>query len=124
MGPFLSNQLPVPTKNGVGSDKRRNFGEGPSPDCFAADCEPPPLIVSQLEPLATELLLEDTVLFLEIFDDCILMAADPAGHGGNKDLPRLEDGGHPLIVARQRNIRQLSLSAQVGLFFPGIGSAE
>ena len=47
MGPLLSNELPVPPKDGVGSDERSNFGERAS--------------------------------------------ANPAGHGGDEDLPRLED---------------------------------
>ena len=54
----------------------------------------------------------------------LLMATDPAGEGGHEDLPGLKDGCHRAIVARRRSYRQLSLAAQVGLFFPGIRSAE
>jgi len=124
VGPLPSNELPVPTKDGVGSDKRRNLGESPSPDGLAADREPPTLIVGQSESSAPELLLQDAVLFSEILDDCVLMAADPTGEGGHEDLPGLEGGGHPSIVARKRSIRKLSLAVQTGLFFPGILSAD
>ncbi len=124
MGPVLGNQLPVPTKNRVGGDERSNICEGTSTDGFAADREPATLIVGQPESSTPELLLQDAVLFSEILDDYVLMAADPAGEGGHEDLPGLEDGGHPSIVARQRSIRQLSLAVQVGLFFPGILSAD
>ena len=67
---------------------------------------PAALSIGQHELFATELLFENSILFAKKLDDCILLAADPTGHRGYKDLPRLEDGGgHPLIVARQRNIR-------------------
>jgi hypothetical protein len=53
-----------------------------------------------------------------------LMAVDPAGERGHEDLPGLEHRRHPEIVARRRSIWQLSFAVQVGLFFPGIRSAE
>ena len=56
----------------------------------------------------TELLPEDSVLLAEILDDRILLAADPAGHGGYEDLPWLQRDGHPLIVAWSRRNGQLS----------------
>ena len=55
--PLLGNQLPVPSKGGVGSDERRNLGESPSADCFAAHGKPPPLCIGQLGSLASKLLL-------------------------------------------------------------------
>ncbi len=101
VGPFLGNELPVPTKDSVRRNERSNFGEGASPDCLAADSKTATLIIGQAELLATELLLEDSVLLAEVLDDRILLAADPASHGGNEDLPGLKDGGHPSIVARR-----------------------
>ncbi len=124
MGPLLGDELPMPTQNGVGCNERRNFAESPSPDGLAANREPATLIVGQPESSAPELLLQDAVLLLEILDDCVLMAADPTDQGGNEDLPGLEHSGHLSIVARQQSNRQLSLTDQVGLFFPGFGSAE
>ena len=96
MGPLLSNELPVPTKAGVGSDKRCNLGESPSPDGLAADREPPTLIVGQPESSASELLLEDSVFLAEIFDDRILLTGDPAGERGHEDLPGLK----PVAIRR------------------------
>ena len=54
----------------------------------------------QPESPATELLLEDSILLSEILDDRVLLTADPTSERCNKDLPGLEDGGHPSIVAR------------------------
>ncbi len=81
-------------------------------------------MIGQSEPSATELLLENAVFLLEVFDDRILLTGDPTCHSSDEDLPGLKDGGHPTIVARQRSIRQLSLAVQVGLFFPRNSSAE
>ncbi len=108
MGPLLGNELPVPTEDGVGSDERGDFGKGTAADCFASHGQSASLIIGQPESSATELLLENSVLLSEVFDDCILLAADPTGERSNEDLPGMEDGGHPQIVARQRSIRQLS----------------
>ncbi len=124
MSPLLGDELPMPTQDGVRRDERCNLGEGASPDGLAPNRKPTTLIVGQAESSTPELLLQDAVLFSEIFDDCVLMAADPAGHGGNKDLPGLEHSGHLSIVARWRSIWQLSLAVQVELFFPGSCSAE
>ncbi len=87
-------------QDGVRRDERCNLGEGASPDGLPADREPATLIVGQPESSATELLLQDAVLFSEILDDCVLMAADPAREGGHEDLPGLEYSGHLSIVAR------------------------
>ena len=99
VGPLLGYELPVPTKDGVGSDERSNFAESPSSDGLAADREPATLIVGQTESSTPELLLKDVVLFPEILDDSVLLATDPSGKGRNQDLPRLNDHRHLQIVA-------------------------
>jgi hypothetical protein len=53
-------------------------GEGTSSNSLASDGQPASLIIGQAESSATELLLEDSVLLAEIFNDRILLAADPA----------------------------------------------
>ncbi len=94
----IRDELSAPTKDGVWSYERSNFCQGASPDGFAADGKPATLIIGQAESSAAELLLEDSVLLSEKLDDRTLLTADPAGQGGNKDLPGLEDGGHRRIV--------------------------
>jgi len=108
VGPLLGDELPVPTKDGVGGDQRSNFAESPSPDGLATDREPATLIVSQPESSPSELLLQDAVLFPKILDDCVLLAARPASERGHEDLPGLEHRRHPEIVAKPRANRQLS----------------
>ncbi len=111
VSPLLGDELPMPTKDGVGSNQRSNFGQHASPDGLAAHSEPATLIIGQPESSSTELLFEDEVLLSEILDDRILLTADPAGQGSNKDLPGLKDGGYRRIVVLPRIIRQLSLAA-------------
>ncbi len=84
----------MPAKDGVGCDERGNFGQGASSDGLSAESEPATLIIGQSESSATELLLEDSVFLSEVFDDRILLTADPACQRGNKDLPGLKNGGH------------------------------
>jgi len=55
-----------------------------------------------------ELLLEDAVLLPEVVDRCVLLACDPSSHGGHEDLPWVEYGRHPLIVAGSAADRRLS----------------
>ncbi len=72
------------------------------------------LSVGQSKSLATKLLLEDSVLLAEVFDNRIMLTGDPAGQGGNEDLPRLKDDGHPLILPTPRANRQLSAGGETG----------
>jgi hypothetical protein len=85
----------MPTEDGVGRDKRGNFGESASANGLASDRKPATLSIGQAESPAAELLPENSVLLPEVFDDCILLAANPAGQGGNEDLPRVEHRRHP-----------------------------
>ncbi len=102
MGPVLCNELQVPTEKCVGSDYRCDVSEGATTDGLTSNREPAALIVGESKSSGTELLLENAVLLPEILDDCVLLAANPASQGGNKDLPRLEHGRHPTIVALGR----------------------
>jgi len=77
-----------------------------SADCLAAHGKPLPLRVRQSKSLAPELLLRDTVPFLEIVDDRILLTGDPTGHGGHEALPGAEYRRHPRIVAKSKTDRQ------------------
>ena len=112
MGPLLCNELAMPTKDGVGRNERSNFGEGAASDSLATDGESASLRIGQPESSPTKLLLQDSILLSEILDDRILLAADPAGEGGNEDLPRLKDDGHRRILPISLANRQLSVNAE------------
>jgi len=79
VSPLLGNELPVPTKDGVGSDDRRHRDERPSSDGFTPNREFAALVVGQSESSATELSPKNSVLLSGVFDECVLMVADPAG---------------------------------------------
>ncbi len=96
------------------SDKRSNFGEGASSDRLTSNRKSTTLIVCQPEPPVPKLLPEDSVLLAEILYDRILLSGDPAGQGGNEDLPRLKNNGHLSIVANSTTNRQLSRPSELG----------
>ena len=77
MGPLLSNELPVPAKDGVGSDERSDLGEDLTADGLTPDRKPATLSICQAESPAAELLPENSVFLPEVFDDCILLATNP-----------------------------------------------
>ena len=104
----------MPTKDGVWRDDRRNLGEGPSSDSLAPNGKSSALMIGQPEPSATELLLENAVFLMEVFDDRILLAADPASQGSDEDLPGVKDNRHRVIVATLRDNRQLSAGGETG----------
>jgi len=118
VGPLLRNQLPVPTKDSVGCDERGDLGKGAPANGLTSHGQSASLIVGQPESPATDLLLQDTILFAEVFDDRILLASDPAGQSGDEDLPWLKDGGHSGIVAREESFGQLPSADRNGLFCP------
>ena len=107
-GPFLRDELSVPKEDRVGGDERGDLSEDPSPDDLAPHGQSAALIDGQPESSATELLLEDAIRLAEVLNDRILLTRGPAGKRGNEDLPWLEDGGHPRIVAWMDSDRQLS----------------
>jgi hypothetical protein len=51
--------------------------ERPSPDGFTSDCKSAALVVGQSESFATELLLENTVLFAELVNGRVLSEPRP-----------------------------------------------
>ena len=89
VGPLRSDELTVPSKNGVRRDERSDFIKSTTANGLAANCESAALIVCQPQSLLPELLLEGPILLSEVLDDCILLLADPAGQGGHEDLPGL-----------------------------------
>ena len=104
----------MPTKDGVGRDDRCDLGEGPATDGLASNRESTPLVVSQPQSSATELLLQDTVFFSEVFDHRILPARDPAGHGGDQDLPGVKGCCHSLMMTNPKDNRQLFPAVETG----------
>ena len=104
----------MPGQDRVRRYESRDFLKSTSADRFTLGREPTALRVRETEASATELLLEDAVLLLQIINDSLLVLVDPASHGGHEDLPGLKNGGHPMIVATIRDNRQLSVSGEIG----------
>jgi hypothetical protein len=71
-------------------------------------------MIGQSDTSVTELLLENAVFLLEVFDDRILLMGDPTGHTSDEDLPGVKDSGHRLIVATHPTNRQPSTGGETG----------
>ncbi len=77
IGPLLRNELTVPSKQSIWSNKRFEFIKQPAAKDFGFHGEPYPLFVGKPKPLSFELFLEYTVLFEEIVDHRLLVAVKP-----------------------------------------------
>ncbi len=86
----------------------------PSSNSLAPHGQSSALMIGQSEPSATELLLENEVFLLEVFDDRILLTGDPTCHSSDEDLPGVKDNRHRVIVPTPRNNRQLSAGGETG----------
>ena len=89
IGPLLRDELPVPGEQRIGCHQRLQFIESPAPQQLGLLGQSHPLFVCEQKSLASELLLEDTVLLDEIIDDHLLLAVEPAGQGDYKEMERL-----------------------------------
>ena len=116
--PLLRNKLPMPAEECVGRDDRSDVRQGTSADGLSSYSQPTSLVVGEAKSSATELLLENSILFAEVLDDRILLLRDPAGQGGDEDLPWMEHRGHSVIVAALRDLGQLSGETVHAVEFP------
>ena len=64
----------------------------------------PALVIGESEASATELFLQDAILFDEILDDLGLVAVDPAGERGEEQLQWKETGHDADIVLVGRRV--------------------
>lgn len=78
----------MPSQNSVGSDDASKLAEKPPAWHFAFHRQPSPLTVGETKPLILELVLQNSVLFLEILNDCLLMVVDPASQGEQEKVQR------------------------------------
>ena len=81
-----------------------------SDECAVSRAMPPPggRNAASCRAAGRTRLLQDAVLLSEILDHPVLLAGNPAGEGRNEDLPRLEHGRHPRMLADRPDGGQLS----------------
>jgi hypothetical protein len=77
IGPFASDELAVPAKNGVRSDDRRDPLEQLPAKHLPLGGKSTALVIAQAET-PTQLLLQNPVLLLEVLKDLLLFSIEPA----------------------------------------------
>ncbi len=88
--PLLGDELAVPGQDGVGRHDGRHVTKHFPAQGLALDRQAPAFVVREANPLAFELAPQDSILFLDVGDDVLLMTVDPASQSYEEHLPRLD----------------------------------
>ena len=75
----------MPPEDGVGGHDGRKLAEESVADGVALRCEAAPFVVGEPERLLPELLAENVVLLVQVLEDVLLLAVQPAGEGRNEE---------------------------------------
>jgi hypothetical protein len=82
------DQLPMPSKESIGSHQGLDLGEPFSADLLGLRGETPALLIGESQSFSAYLLPQRSILLLEIIDDLLLMATDSAGEDQHQELQR------------------------------------
>ena len=85
-GPLFGDQDTEPTEQGIWSDEGGQFPKAAPADALGFARQPDSLGVGEALGFATELFQENAILFLEVFDDRLLVSAHPAGDSDQEEL--------------------------------------
>src|SRR5215469_4300816 len=77
---FLSDQLPVPSQQGLGRDNAGDLGKNLSSQGFGLYGQSPALMVIEAHSPATELFSKHAVLLAKILNDLPLVVVHPPGN--------------------------------------------
>jgi hypothetical protein len=114
----------MPSEDGVRCHDGSDVREAPASEGLSSHGQSPPLCVGQPESPAAELLLEDSILLPQVLDGGFLLTGEPAGHGGDENLPRLEERAHSESVRDRPAKRQLPIGQASGLNWQRFKSIE
>jgi len=84
----------MPAKDGVGRDNRANLGEGLETHRLAKHCEPASLVIVESDSPFPGLIAQDSILFLEVIDNTLLVIVEYAGDEDAEELPGIESWTH------------------------------
>ena len=98
--PFLSDQHPVPSEQGIRRDQRADFRQQLAAEHLGLNGQPPPLVVAQENALLAQLFLVHLVLGPQVVNHLLLLPMDPARDDHQQQLPGLEDQVHGSIHCR------------------------
>ena len=100
----------------MSGDEGRDLAKAASADELGFASEPAALGVGEAPGFAAELLEQNAIFFLEVFDDGLLVSVHPAGHGNEEELELSCHGvsKHSKVLAAQsfRRLRLIFLAVQ------------
>ena len=76
--PFNGNQFAVPSHDRIGCNNGSDLAQNPVADGFASHRQSASLVIGEAKALLSDLLLQDTILLLEVVDYALLISVDPA----------------------------------------------
>src|ERR1017187_8809369 len=85
-GPLFGDQNTKPTEQGIWSDQSGQFSKAAPAAELGFASQPDSLGVGEALGFATELFQENSILFLKVFDDRLLVSAHPAGDSDQEEL--------------------------------------
>jgi hypothetical protein len=92
--PFPSDELPVPSEQGIGRDDRGHVTQCPTSQSVRKSRETPSVVMSQAKPPTTQLPTEEAILFDQIRERLTLPTKQPADQDGEYlQGQRVDDGG-------------------------------
>ena len=85
----------MPSQNRVRRDDRGDLAQDAPSQPMPQDGEPPPVVISELEPVPTQLASKDPILFNQVGHGTSLLAIQPASHDRQHHLEsrRVDHGG-------------------------------
>ncbi len=86
----------MPSQNGVRREQSAKLFESLATEDLALNRKTTPLIVVEQNAFPANLFLEYLIFGVEIFDNFLLMAIDPAGDNHQAKLPGLKNERHDL----------------------------
>jgi hypothetical protein len=85
---FLRDQIAIPAKQRVGRDDGRDASESARTKALRFSRQSTSLRVRKPKALSTDLLPENAVLLLQVFDDLLLVPTQPTGKQNKSELQR------------------------------------
>jgi len=101
---FPRDQSAMPGQQRLRRDQRGQFVKNPSAQFLGPDRQASTLVIVQAQPSVAELFPKNSVLFLEVVDDILLLLVQPAREGNHQQSKRIQSRAHRVSVTRRQRV--------------------